>query len=100
MTDFLNKYTFEIGDNFDFNVTYSGNYSFSLKTPNGKIYNNEKPILTEYGEHTLTVTADNGKIAESLFFVRKPWDFYLYGASKEALNKQQKATTPLQLLDF
>ena len=30
---------------------YCPYYSFSLKTPNGKIYNNEKPILTEYGEN-------------------------------------------------
>ncbi len=87
------KYTFEKGENFVFAVTYDGNYSYEITTPSGTTYSNELPKTNEYGLYKVTVLADNGKCAESLFFVRKSWDFYLKGASKEAYNKPQKAST-------
>ena len=87
------KYTFEKGEDFIFNVTYNDNYSYEVTTPSGKVYKNNLPSTNEYGLYKLNVLADNGKCSESLFFVRKSWDFYLKGASKEAYNKPQKATT-------
>lgn len=87
------KYVFELKEKFDFKINYSGTYNYQLTTPSGKIFCNEKPFLEEYGLHKLKVTTDSGYSAESYFFVRKDWDFYLYGAAKEAINKQQKAST-------
>lgn len=87
------KYVFELNEKFDFALTYKGAFDYSLKTPSGKIIRNEKPILEEYGLYKLNIFADNGYFAESYFFVRKDWDFYLYGAAKEAVAKQQKAST-------
>lgn len=87
------KYTFEKGELFDFTIAYQGDYNYTLTAPSGKIYKNEKPVLNEYGLYSLQVLAENGYQAESYFFVRKDWDFYLYGAAKEAVQKQQKAST-------
>lgn len=87
------KYTFEIGEEFKFNVISSKNYSYAITTPSGEVYKNATPPLNEYGVYKTNVTTDDGKIAESLFFLRKDWDFYLYNAAKEAINKPQKAST-------
>ena len=87
------KYTVEKGESLAFNVDYNGNYNYTIIAPKGEVYKNELPLTNTYGLYKLTVVADNGKQAESLFFVRKSWEFYLKGASKEAYNKPQKATT-------
>ena len=87
------KYTVEKGEKLNFKVDYSGNYSFTVTSPSGIVYENELPNANEYGLYKVNVLADNGKQAESLFFARKSWEFYLKGASKEAYNKPQKAST-------
>ncbi len=87
------KYTVEKGENLTFNVTCNENYTYTITTPSGKVFDNVLPKTSEYGLHKVNVLSNSGKQAESLFFVRKSWEFYLKGASKEAYNKPQKAST-------
>lgn len=87
------KYTVEKGEKLAFDVVYNGKFRYTFTAPSGKKYENEIPPTDTYGIYTLNVIGDNGYKAESVFFVRKSWDFYLLGAAKEALQKPQKATT-------
>ena len=81
------------GENLTFNVSCNENYTYTITTPSGKVFDNVIPKTSEYGLHKVNVLSNSGKQAESLFFVRKSWEFYLKGASKEAYNKPQKAST-------
>lgn len=87
------KYTLELNEKLNFNVISDSDYNFTVTFPGGKTIKNDLPILTEYGLYKIKVTTTDGKAAESSFFVRKSWDFYLYNAAKEAVNKPQKAST-------
>lgn len=92
------KYTYEKGDKFVCEV-YSGcGYKAEFILPDGSVKACKDFVFEDFGIYKLKVCADNGKISEALFCCRKDWDFYLYNASKEALNKPPKATTHVESL--
>ena len=86
------KYTIELNDTIEFNVFDRTAYSYEIISPSGKLLD-RGDRATEYGEYTIRVKNEHEKIAESVFFCRKPWDFYLKSARKEAIRKPQKAST-------
>lgn len=90
------KYTYEIGDKLNFNVINGGGYKTELILSNGEICNINNFTFCDYGVYKLKVYSDNGKLSEGMFCCRKDWDFYLYNAAKESINKPQIASTHVE----
>ena len=90
------KFTLEKGDFLNFKVLYGGKWTSELILPNGRKCSTEDFVFDDYGIYRLIVYCDNGKISEAMFCCRKDWDFYMYNAAREAINKPQKATTHVE----
>lgn len=87
------KYTLEPGENLNFDVLYGGCYQVKVFLPDGTVLDKAGMPLSQYGLYRVLIEADNGKVCEACFFVRKSWDYYLEAAAKNALSKPPKATT-------
>ncbi|MEE1048062.1 MAG: hypothetical protein U0M60_11655 [Clostridia bacterium] len=90
------KYTLEKGDVLEYDVFSDCCFKSEIILPDGRILTDNNIVLEDYGIYTLKVYAENKKVSEAMFCCRKDWDFYLYNAAKEAINKPQKATTHVE----
>lgn len=87
-------YTKEPGDILNINISCPDKTNVVLKDPKGHIADITKP-LSDLGLYTLTAASDKYE-SEALFYIRKPWDYYLEKAAENALSKPQKATTHVE----
>lgn len=96
-------YTLPRGGDIHFRVDSEDDYSISYFGPNGSLEriisggtrgsDTYSFVMNEFGVYSVIVKTQGGKIAEAKFYCRKPWEWYLKQARKEAIAKPQRATT-------
>ncbi len=87
------KYTKEPGELLQAEIFCNEKTTAVLSCPDGTIKTERNSHLSLPGRYTLTITSENGKQCEALFFVRQPWEHYLTCAAKCAMAKPPKAST-------
>lgn len=84
------QYTMPKGGIVDLKVYSDDEYSVSYFAPDGSRSDN---VMKANGIYKAVVKTCTGKIAETLFYCRKEWDWYLMAAREESIQKPQKAST-------